>query len=115
MYFMAKMKHITNDLVASDADADFEIQVAEILGKLGDTRCEWVSITQQQIFPCEANIQNSKESLIGDMANALTCHCLIAAIYHQGRQLSDAEIAPLTKEALEILGPISRARADGLF
>ena len=108
-------KHHKNELVATDANADIDVQIAEILRKHGDTNSEWLLITQQSIFPCEAQVHASRESLISDMGNALTCHCSIAAIYHRGRRLSDDEIAPLRAEALDGLGPISRARADGVL
>lgn len=108
-------KRYKNELVATDANAEFEVQVAEVLRKHGDNSSEWLLITQQLIFPCEANVHASRESLIGDMADALTCRYFIVAIYHQGRRLSDDEIAPMRAEALDGLGPISRARADGIF
>ena len=106
---------VKNELVASDADASIEVQIEEILRKVGSVNYEWLFITQQLIFPCEAHKHTSRQSLIGDMADALTCHCFIAAIYHRGRRLSDDEIAPLRAEGLDGLGPISRSRADGLF
>ena len=106
---------VKNELVASDVDADINVQIEEILRKVGSVSCEWLLITQQLIFPCEAHRHDSRQSLIGDMADALACHCFIAAVYHHGRRLSDDEIAPLRAEALDGLGPISRARADGLF
>lgn len=112
---MPRQKRPKNHLIASDADASMEAQVGELLRKLRDVSHDWLLITQQLIFPCEAHIHGSRESLIGDMADALTCRCLIAAVYHQGRQLSEDEIAPLRAEALDSLGPISRARADGLL
>lgn len=108
-------KHHKNELVASDTDASIEAQVAEILQKHGNASSEWLLLTQQQIFPCEANVHTCRESLVDDMANALTCHCFIVAIYHQSRRLTDDEIAPLRAEALDGLRPISRARADGLL
>lgn len=108
-------KRQKNELVATDTDADIEVQIAEIIRKHGDTSSEWLLVTQQLIFPCEANVHASRESLVGDIADALTCHCFIAAIYHRGRRLSDDEIAPLRAEALNSLGPISRARADGVL
>lgn len=112
---MPKKKRPVNDPIASDADASIEVQVDEILRKLGDRRYEWLLITQQLIFPCEAHLHDSRESLVGDMSDALMCGCSIAAIYHHGRLLFDEEIVPLRAAATDNLGPIARAKVDGLF
>jgi hypothetical protein len=101
------------DLEASDGMATLDAQVKEILEKLIDKNYEWLLIVRQYDFPCDATIHNTKEDLIYDLGNVLTCSCLIVGIYHQGRRLSKAEIGPLEKEALDGLGPISRARAEG--
>ena len=112
---MPTKKHFLNDLVASDAEADITVQTKEILGKLAGRSYEWLLVTKQHIFPCEAHIHPTRDSLIGDLGGALTCSCDVVAVFHQGRELSEAEVGPLRTEALEGLEPISRARVDGRF
>jgi hypothetical protein len=89
------------------------IQIAEIIRKLDGKIFGWLLVTQQHIFPCEAAIHDTKENLICDLGDAMTCHCCVVAIYHQARRLSTEEIAPLEKAAFDGLGSISKARAQG--
>jgi hypothetical protein len=84
-----------NKIEASDAAADIEVQIAEIIKKLDGKLFAWLLITQQYVFPCEAVLHNTRENFICDLADAMTCHCFVAAIYNQGRRLSSIEIQPL--------------------
>jgi hypothetical protein len=98
---------------ASDAEADLEVQVADILKQLGGNVYEWLLITGWHDFPCEGAAHDYREDTVRDLADALTCHCGTVAIFHQGRRLTTAEVETLEKEALGLLGPISRAKAEG--
>ena len=102
-----------NKIEASDADADIEVQIAEIIKQLDGKYFAWLLITQQHIFPCEAVLHDNRESFICDLGDAMTCHCSVVAVYNQGRRLTPAEIQPLEEEAFNGLGLISKARAQG--
>lgn len=110
---MPRKKRPINELVASNADESYAAQVEEIVRKVEATPYEWMLITQQLIFPCEANLHSSRESLIADMAGALACHYNIVAVHEAGRPITEAELKSMQAEALGGLGPISKARAEG--
>ena len=71
---MDKRKIFENVVKASDGTADLDIQIDEILNKLHSKNKEWLLITQKHDFPCEWRIHNTREDLIHDLSNALTCH-----------------------------------------
>ena len=104
-----------NKIEASDADADLEVQVAEIIKNLNGKYFAWLVITQQHDDPCEAVFHDNRENFVCDLGNAMTCHCSIVAVYNQGLRLTPAEIQPFEAEAFNGLGPISKARAKGVF
>jgi hypothetical protein len=110
---MPRLKNLRPRLEASDADAPPDAQVAEILADFGSDMGGWLLITQQLIFPCEANRHGSRESVIADLMGAITCHCHIVAVFNEGRRLTEAEVETLRAEAFEKLGPVSQARAEG--
>lgn len=53
--------------------------------------------------------------LIGEMGDMLACNQAIVAIWAAGSLLAPAAVDALRHEALEGLGPISRAKAEGRF
>ena len=92
-----------------------EIHIQEIVNKTKGAFPEWLLVTQEKIFPPESAAHSSRDSLIGDMGSALTCHHHIIAIFHRGERISATDVEALEKEAYEGLGPISQARARGEF
>ena len=102
-------------LEASEAEAEIEAQIADILQKLDGKVYEWLLLTVQHDGPCEGAPHDEREDLVRDLAKALTCHCNPEAIFHQGKRLTAEEVAALETEALDLLGPISRAKAEGKF
>jgi hypothetical protein len=108
-----RKRRLKNELVASDASASDQEQLEEILRKLGANNNEWFMITQETIFPAEGRRYGSREDFMVDLGGALTCHHHVLAIFHQGRRIQDHETEGFKREALDDLGPISRARADG--
>jgi hypothetical protein len=109
------MKNTTHDTLPTieTTNAELEAQIAEIIKQHEGKPLEWLLVTQQHDFPCEGAPHDAREVFIQDLANALTCHCAPIAILHQGKRLTVAEVEVLEKEALELLGPISRAKAEG--
>lgn len=103
------------ELVASNAEADVASQVAEIVSKVPGTEYGWLLVTQQYDFPCEGRIHATRDGLIGDLGDALATSCYPVAIYHNGHELTEDEGKVLQSEAIEGLGPISRAKAEGRF
>ena len=108
-----RKKRLQNEFVAADPDATEQEQVHEIMLKLGSQTYEWFMITQQTIFPAEGVRHATRDEFISDLASALTCHYRVLGVYYQGHRLPDVEIEAFKKEAVDGLGPISRARADG--
>jgi hypothetical protein len=106
---------LKNELMASDPDASREDQIKEILSKLNVQSHEWILIHSQHDGPCEGELFGDREPLVCILANLLTCHCDIEAVYHRGSPISDSEMRSLTQEAMDGLGPMSRARAEGKF
>jgi len=102
-------------LEASDPEAALEAEVAKIIQQLDGENYEWLLIAQQHDFPCEVMRFDCREDLVREMANALTCHYHTMAIFHQGKRLASEAFTALENEGLELLGPISRARAEGKF
>lgn len=101
------------DLLASDPDAPESEQVDEIFSNLKGKSYEWLLITDQSGDGCMGAIHPNRGAVIYELGNALTCHVRVAAVFHQGRKLSEKEVAPLVNEALNGLGPVSRASAEG--
>ncbi len=54
-------------------------------------------------------------NLIGEMGDMLACNRAIIAIWAEGASLTPDAVDALRQEALEGLGPISRAKAEGRF
>ena len=94
-----------------DSNPLLETLVAELVRQHEGKR--WLLITQQHDFPCEAAPHDAREDVILDLANAMTCHCATVAIFHKGKRLAPGEVEALETEALDVLGPISRAKAEG--
>lgn len=99
---------------ASDENAAHDDQIKELLSLVGERTYEWLLIVQQSIYPYDATIHPTEDALINGIGSALACRASVVAIYNRGRQLSDDEVSLLHSEALNELGPISRARAEGL-
>lgn len=58
---------------------------------------------------------DDQEQLLGELGNLLTVGHTLVAILRNGKILSPEETEGLRQEALEGLGPISRAKAEGRF
>jgi hypothetical protein len=107
-----KRKLLKNELVASDGTAPVEVQIDEIFRKLNGKTYEWVLIEQHQIFPCEAFVSATRESMMGVLMDALMLGSFLE-LFHQGRKLSSDDLRPILSEARDGLRPIARPRADG--
>jgi hypothetical protein len=109
------MKRTYHRIEALSAEAKPEDQIAELFETIGNRQYEWLLITCETIFPFEATIHSDQESLIHDLGNALTCGHCVEAIFHQGSRLSEEQQKELELQAIKLLGPISRAMAEGKF
>lgn len=56
-----------------------------------------------------------RKNFMGSLGDMLACSYSIVAIWANGRDLTPAEVDGLRQEAIEGLGPISRAKAEGRF
>lgn len=98
-----------------EEDSQAAAEVAEILDGLKDSQPEWLLITAQHDLPCEDTKHESRDALLGDLANALATRSAVIGIFHRGEEVSQVEHSQLVSEAKEQLGPISRFKADGGF
>lgn len=108
-------KYKSRTLTADNENATDEQQLKEIETKLASNNYEWAIITGQHDFPPEASIHDTEDDLLNDLGNALTCHCIILAIYHKNRLLTDSEEKALTDKAINGLAPISKSRVTKSF
>jgi hypothetical protein len=58
---------------------------------------------------------NDRFNLIGEMGDMLACNRAIITIWAEGASLTSDAVDLLRQEAIEGLGPISRAKAEGRF
>lgn len=74
-------------------------------------------IEARESSPVEYEVETytDREKLLGQMANLLTFGYTMVAILRDGKLLTPEESDELRQEALEGLGPISRAKAEGRF
>ena len=73
---------------------------------------DWIIVTTQHGDPERTE---KCSDVVSSISDCLITNCFVLRIYQDGRLVSDLEKENLMKLAYENLGPISKARVDGLF
>lgn len=102
---------------SKDAAQHYAIPLATALAEVRSRspRPQFFAIYARDDGPLEVSVHENEADIIGTMADYMTTECDVLAVCANGVDLSFDEIEEWKLEAVEGLGPISRAKAERRF
>lgn len=102
---------------SKDAAAHYSMPLAAALAEVRSRspRPQFFAIYARDDEPLSVSVHENEADIIGTMADYMTTQCDVLAVCANGVDLSFDEIEEWKLEAVEGLGPISRAKAERRF